>query len=43
MKELYDISVFKIFKRFEKVVRAGKNQEKWGKMAVPEAPIIHYY
>ena len=24
------------------MVRAGKNQEKWGKMAGPEAPNIHY-
>ena len=21
----------------------GKNEEKWGKMAVPESPFIHYY
>ena len=34
MKELYDISkcVFKIFKRFEKVVLAWKNWEELGKM-----------
>ena len=43
MKGLYDISVmFKIFKRFEKVVLAWKNWQKWGKMAAPESAIIHY-
>ena len=50
MKGLYDISVmFKIFKRFEKVVldfkfkkKWGKNGQKWGKMAAPESPYIHY-
>ena len=34
MKELYDISkyVFKIFKRFRKVVLIFKFKKKWGKM-----------
>ena len=50
MKGLYDISVlFKIFKRFEKVVltwkneaKWGKNGQKWAKMAAPESANIHY-
>ena len=43
MKELYDITeLFKIFKRFEKVVRDGKNREKSGKMSEPESPNIYY-
>ena len=50
MKGLYDISVmFKIFKRFEKVVldfkfkkKWGKNGQKWAKMAVPDPATIHY-
>ena len=44
MKELYDITeLFKIFKRFEKVVRDGKNREKSGKMSEPESPNIYYF
>ena len=43
MKGLYDISVlFKMFKRFEKVVLTWKNGQKWAKMAVPESANIHY-
>ena len=33
---------FKMFQRFEKVVRGGKNGVKWGKKADPESPYIHY-
>ena len=25
------------------IEKMGKNEEKWGKMAAPESPIIHYY
>ena len=46
MKESYDISVFKIFKRILKsgpsVDLRRKNGVNWGKLAVPEAPYIHY-
>ena len=50
MKGLYDISVmFKIFKRFRKMVldfkfkkKWGKNGQKWGKMADPDPANIHY-
>ena len=24
------------------IEKMGKNEEKWGKMAAPESPIIHY-
>ena len=43
--ELYDISkcVFmRVFKKFLKVVRAGKNGVKWGKKLGLESPFIHY-
>ena len=45
MMELYDISkcVFmRVFKKFLKVVRGGKNGEKWGKKLGLESPFIHY-
>ena len=48
MMELYDISkcVFmRVFKKFLKVVRAGKmgeNGVKWGKKLGLESPLIHY-
>ena len=45
MMELYDISkcVFmRVFKKFLKVVRGGKNGEKRGKKLGLESPYIHY-
>ena len=43
-KELYDISMlFKMFKKFEKVVQGWKNGLKWGKITAPESAYIHYY
>ena len=43
------LCLFKIFKRFEKVVldfkfkkKWGKNRQKWAKMAVPNPAIVHY-
>ena len=47
MKGLYDIfkCVLRCLREFEKwswLGKIGKNEEKWGKMAVPESPIIHY-
>ena len=45
MMELYDISkcVFmRVFKKFLKVVRGGKNGVKWGKKFGLESPIVHY-
>ena len=48
MKGLYDIfkCVLRCLREFEMwswLGKIGKNEEKWGKMAVPESPIIHYY
>ena len=44
MKGLYDISVlFKMFKRFEKVVLAWKNWEKLAKMGKNGCPRIPNY
>ena len=44
MKGLYDISVlFKIFKRFEKVVLAWKFGEKWAKIGKNGCPGIPIY
>ena len=44
MKGLYDISVlFKIFKRFEKVVLAWKFGEKWAKIGKNGCPRIPIY
>ena len=47
MKELYDISVLFLrflrdLKKWSWLEKIGKNWEKWGKMAVPESPNIHY-
>ena len=47
MKELYDISVFflRCLRDLEKwswIEKIGKNEEKWGKIAAPESPNIHY-
>ena len=47
MKELYDISMLFLrclrnLKKWSKGGKIGKNEEKWGKMAVSESPNIHY-
>ena len=31
------------FKKWSKVEKIGKNEEKWGKKAVQESPYIHYF
>ena len=31
------------FEKWSEVVKIGKNWEKWGKIAVPDPPYIHYY
>ena len=49
MKELYDISLLfflrclRNFEKWSKVEKIGKNGQKWGKIAAPESPYIHYY
>ena len=47
MKELYDISVLflRFLRNLEKwswIEKIWKNEEKWGKIAAPESPNIHY-
>ena len=40
---LFFLRCLRNLKKWSWVEKIGKNWEKWGKMAVPESPNIHYF